>query len=425
MKIDFMSEEYKGQDLTCLAENMVSVVDPAITGINKNEIIVGGTGCGKSMSIGYPRLAHTFNSSIVVPITKKEIMVKFVKLFHKRGYDVEIIDFVNPEASTVSYDPLMFVDEETDAIRLAKSIIEGGNKEKVSKNYDPFWDNAAENVVGALITLLKDNEEMGGKEASLTDVVDIFRNLELYRNGSFTKTNIDSWFEALEDKKPGSQAFTLWKTLTTSPEKTSNCIYAVASAPLGKYSAKSIRGIVSNKKKIDFRRMGEKKTILFVRTSPMDTTLCDFINIMYSDMFRELYESAESNKNGSLKVPVHIICDDFACGGRIEDFDKYISIFRAAGISVSLLLQSESQLFDIYGEGAGKTIINNCDTYIYMGGMDYDTCNNISHKINKPIEKIIGLEKENIIVFRRGAAPVFARRYQTLEDSEYIKAMEL
>ena len=425
MKIDFNCEELRGQDLTCLAEDMVSPVDPAITGINKNELIVGSTGCGKSMSVGYPRLAHTYNSSMVVPISKKEIMDKYVKVFKKRGYKVDIIDFVEPEKSTCSYDPFMYMKDEEDALQLAKIIVEGNKKYGGPKGSDPFWENSGVSVIAALFMLLKENENYGGKKATLMDAGEIFRSLELRKNGMGTSTNIDSWFEALEEKKPGSQAFSLWRTLTSSPEKTSSCIYVTITSVFAKYSTNAIRGIVSDKKKIDFKSMGDKKSILFIRTSPMETALNDFINIMYADMFRELYEYAQSSKTGSLNVPVHIICDDFACGTRIEDFDNYISIFRAAGISVSLLLQSESQLFDMYGEGAGKTIINNCDTYIYMGGMDYDTCYSISRKIDKPLEKIIGLEKENIIVFRRGEAPVFARRYQTLEDPEYIKVMEM
>ena len=134
---------------------------------------------------------------------------------------------------------------------------------------------------------------------------------------------------------------------------------------------------------------------------------------------------AESNEDGKLDVPVHIICDDFACGSRIIDFENYISIFRAAGISVTLLLQSESQLSSMYGEYAAKTIINNCDTYVYMGGMDDETCRSISTKANKTVASLMALPKENVIVFRRGEKPFFSKRYQINNDPEYIRALKM
>ena len=417
-------EKIMSKDLTCLAENMVYPADAEVTGINLNEIIVGATGCGKSMSLAYPRLVHTHNSSIVVPMTKKAIMDKFAKMFESRGYEVYVMDFANPSESTISYDPLDYVETEEDALHLAKSIVEAAqNGGKGS--YDHFWDDAVESVLAALILLLKENEKSGGKKASFADVIGMFRNMRITAKGPRTITSLDCLFDELEEEKPGNKASALFTTLRMAPEKTGGTIYCCANNVIDKFVSESITRSVSGDKRISFRELGEKKIALFIKSSPMNTALYNFINIMYKDMFRNLFEAAEAKANGRLDIPVHIVCDDFATGGRINDFENYISIFRAAGISVSLLLQSESQLHDMYGEGGGKTIINNCDTYVYMGGMDFDTCNNISKKMNKPIEKIIGLPREQVIVFRRGMQPTFARRYQTLEDPEYIKAMEL
>ena len=147
------------------------------------------------------------------------------------------------------------------------------------------------------------------------------------------------------------------------------------------------------------------------------------MNILYADMFRVLFDEAEKNEGSRLKVPVHIVCDDFACGSRISGFEDYISIFRAAGISVTMLLQSETQLISMYGEAAAKTIINNCDTYVYMGGMDLTTCNNISQRMNKPLNKVMTMPLEQVVVFRRGSEPYVSRRYQILEDAIYREVM--
>ena len=409
------------RDLTCIAENMVYPADPEKTGINLNEIIVGATGCGKSMSIAYPRLANTFDSSIVVPITKRAIMDKFARTFKKRGYRVEVIDFAEPENSTIGYDPLDFMKSEEDALQIAKTIVE--SDVKVHTNADPFWNQSAESVIAGLILLLKENEKYGGKKATFADVTEMFRNIIIGGSGSKIKTNLDVFFSELEKRESGSQAAFMWQTFVSAPEKTGNTIYCCANNAMDKYMSRNIKNLVTNENRICFRELGKGKTILFIRTSPVNKVMNCFVNMMYSDMFRDMFEYAESNSNGRMDVPVHVICDDFACGTRILDFENYISIFRAAGISVSILVQSESQLNDIYGECGGKTILNNCDTYIYMGGMDYETCRSISLKTNKPIEKIVGLPKEQIIVFRRGEMPVMAKRYQTLSDPEYIKVM--
>ena len=106
-------------------------------------------------------------------------------------------------------------------------------------------------------------------------------------------------------------------------------------------------------------------------------------------MIKVLFEEAESKENGKLEIPINIICDDFACGGKIRDFEQYISIFRAAGISVTLLLQSESQLSGMYGQTEATTIINNCDTYLYMGGMDIETCKNVALRMTWPLHKVL------------------------------------
>ena len=177
------------------------------------------------------------------------------------------------------------------------------------------------------------------------------------------------------------------------------------------------------KKRVSFQELGRKRIVLFITTSPMNKTFQNLVNLMYADMFRVLFEEAEMNVDAKLRVPVHMVCDDFACGSRINDFEEYISIFRAAGISVTLLLQSESQLEDMYGENAATTIINNCDTYVYMGGMDISTCEHVAKRTNKPLHWVLSMPLAQVIVFRKGSKPYISRRYQILEDPLYQEVM--
>ena len=143
------------------------------------------------------------------------------------------------------------------------------------------------------------------------------------------------------------------------------------------------------------------------------------INMFYGQLFKSLFEYAEELPTGVLPVPVRVVCDDFATGGRIADFPEYISIFREKGISVNLLIQSESQLAAMYGEDAATTIINNCDTYIYMGGMDLLTCRSISQRINKPLEDVLYMPIGKEYIMRRGQKPIAADRCDVMSRQDY------
>lgn len=123
--------------------------------------------------------------------------------------------------------------------------------------------------------------------------------------------------------------------------------------------------------------------------------------------------------SGKLPIPVSVLCDDFATGSRILNFPEYISIFREKQISVTLLIQSESQLESMYGTDDATTIINNCDTFLYMGGMDLRTGRNIGERLNLPLEDVLYMPIGQEVIFRRGQKPIITQRYNVLEDKEY------
>ena len=136
-----------------------------------------------------------------------------------------------------------------------------------------------------------------------------------------------------------------------------------------------------------------------------------------------MFEIGEQNEDGRLERPVHVLCDDFACGAKIVNFAEYISVFREKGISVMMMLQSESQLKSIYGEDDAKTIINNADTYIYLGGIDLDTAKSVSQRLNKPLEDVLSMPIGREYIFRRGQKPIVTERYQIQGDREYQELM--
>ena len=406
-------------DMTCLAEGLVVPADFEKTGRNLNEIVVGPTGCGKSFSNAYSRMLHTTDSSVVIQFTKPEIRDGFTNYYKDQGYDVINLDLVDPGNCRTGYDPLDFVHSDMDVIHLARRLVGSVPSSSRTGSIDPYWNDSATSVLAAEIGLVRLNAEDNGKTASFADVIKLHRSLVVDSKLKVISTNLDCWFERAAKKHPGNQASELWKTVQGLAVSTASCIISIVNNAVDKLFSDDVIGILSQKKRISFKDMGKQKTALFIFTSSMNKTLQNLINLIYSDMLKELFEAAQSNSRGKLDVPVHIICDDFACGSKIMDFEEYISVFRAAGISVTLLLQSESQLESMYGENEATTIINNCDTYVYMGGMDIKTCKNISQRLDKPLKKVLSMPLEQVVVFRRGEEPFVSRRYQILKDPLY------
>ncbi len=402
------------QDVTCLAENACFLTDSKLSGINLNEMIVGPTGGGKTYSVVIPRLLHTFNSSLVVTLTKREVYDAFAKYYKSKGYKVITLDFINPENSPYGYDPLEYVKTPEEVAYFAEGLV---GKDTLSN--DMYWIKAAASLIQAEIMLVMQNAKYAGKKASMADVIKLHKTLRFEDCRGISTANLDILFEKLKELYPDHQAVDLWNTVSGISSKTTSCIYSVANAALDKIFTPGIVTMAKAPSRVDFAQLGEEKTILFILTSPINTALMPYINIMYSDLFRILLDSAEKRKDHRLPVPVHVICDDFASGSCIYDFDKIISIFRAAGMSVTLLLQSESQLEKMYKGPAAVTIINNCDTYVYMGGNDVDTATKISARLNRSLSTVLNLPLGKVVVFRRGSKPIINQRYQIFEDPKY------
>lgn len=403
-------------DKMILGEGVIYSTDCSQTGLNNNVLVCGSSGCGKTMSITEARLLETFHSSVIATVTKRRIVDKYKLVFRRRGYIVEDLNFINPSESDVAYDPLEYVDSYADIRFLAESIVRA-DPQKDKSNADPYWDHAAISLLSAEIAYIMMTEE----DATFNDVLELHDRITIEERSDRMETSLDILFEILEKTNPGSFAVSCWRSFRQLPIKTASCVFGTLNTTIDTIFSPELRAMIARKKKVDFEKLANRKTILFISTSAVNPALHNFINMFYAQAFKQLFEFAESRLSGRLPIPVHVVCDDFATGSRILNFPEYISIFREKGVSVTLLVQSESQIESIYSPEDATTIINNCDTYLYMGGMDLTTARHISERLNAPLEDVLSMPVGQEFIFRRGQKPIATKRYDILQNEMYRK----
>lgn len=403
-----------------LGNNCIYSGNPKETGLNRNVLIVGGTGSGKTVSYVEPALIEALrvnkpNNKIVI-LTKRDLAEKYMPLYKAAGFNVYDLDFSNPEKGNCCYDSLAYVKSEEDISDLCHSIVMA-NERKEHSTADPFWDDSSQHLLRA---------ETGGTlmtkdKPTFADVLDLHFSLKIEESGCGITTSLDPVFRKIEKAAPDCYAITSWKTFKEAAPKTAKSIYVSMNPTLGAFTT-SIRNSMRTKPSIDFNKFSSEKSILFITTSPVKKALHGLANIFVSQAISELFTIADESETGALQIPTDIIFDDFATGAKVSDMPEKLSICRSKGIAfLGILLQSESQLKRMYGEHESTEIIDNCDTYVFFGGNNYDTARALSLKLNVPLDEILYLPVGRTIVFRRGQRPVFSTRYDIYNDEFYQK----
>ena len=410
-----------------LGKNVKISEDSRVTGLNNNTLVTGISGCGKTGSYVTPNLFST-RGSIVVVDTKGLLYRQNAAALKRRGYKVILLDFVHPERSA-PFNPLdtikcykkkcvrvicpaiwdddgeLLLEEELGEVEVEKyrqqdlqriaAMLQPVNKcEK-----DHFWPEAAQIVISSLMAYVL--EVMPKKDRHFGTVAELFRRMcnEIPRKG-FSDV---SFFRKLEDEDPDSFAVKRYRMYspTFQTERTWASITQFVNNALQIFDYEESREMFC-RQGIDLAECGRVKTALFVNVSDTDRSMDSIVNIFYTQLFQMLCNEADANHDGRLKVPVHIILDDFAANVQIPDFDKIISVIRSREISVSIMLQSISQLKGLYDEGQASTIINNCDNMVYMGGQDIETARFFADKAGKLPESILQLDLDHEWLFTRG-----------------------
>ncbi len=334
---------------------------------NINVLIVGGSGSGKSSSYTIPN-AHQMLGSYVFTDPKGEIYDSTAGYLQKNGYEIKILNLVNPTSSD-SYNPLQHIQNEIDVDVIANTIVKGQKSEGMAS--DPYWDNMAEILLKALIYYIIATRPP--EEQNLASCAELVRAANT-NGGSNLLTELMS---QLPYDHPARMNY---KSVEIASEKTYSSILSTLQSKLGKFDSKEIADVTSTNT-IDFTDIATRKTALYVVSSDTHSAYDFLLTIFFSQMIQQLYDFADKN-GGKLPVQTFFILDEFANIGQVPDFDKKISTSRSRGISFSVILQNLDQLKAIY-EKSYETIIGNCDTHVFLGSNSYATVEYFSKELGE------------------------------------------
>lgn len=398
-----------------IAEGCEYSLDDYSTKVSNNVLVTGSAGCGKTRNIVSTNIYEAAGSYVITD-PKGNLCKKYGDYLRTKGYDVKLIDFINPEKS-ICYNPFSFIKNTQDILKITSEIVKSDNT--AYSRADPYWDNQATTLLCALIGLLYEQDKMNG-----TDTCRIEKVLELARKGGRQNddTNVSELsrlFDAHKRMLPDSWACEKFEESNINPFKTYDCVRTTLTGKFSAMNTLELKKMLS-KSDFSFRDIADRKTAVFVTVSDSDRSMDTLVNLFFTQAMNELCYYADTEcEDNRLPVPVRFILDDFATNCRIKEFPRMISSFRSRAISVMLMIQAESQLKGCYEKDA-NTIIANCDTYVYLGGNDLETQRAISERCDKPLSEISAMPIGHCWVFRRGSKPVFAR----LKDAEeYIKEM--
>ncbi|MCD7731593.1 MAG: type IV secretory system conjugative DNA transfer family protein [Oscillospiraceae bacterium] len=386
---EFMNSE------VIIAQNCRYSLNDIKSRINNNSLIVGGSGTGKTSTVVAPNIEQAVGSYIVSD-PKGNLYKRYRRYLEKRGYDVYNIDFIHPERST-HYNPLNYIHTTQDIISIASTLINEG-EDGYTRN-DPFWDNMAIILLSSIIGYMVETEYT---PFNFSGILRLVREGERADEDS-KLSHLSARFKLLDRDSWARNHFT---DANQAPYKTYDCIRATLVSKFSTLDTKELQCMMDGND-FTFESIGEKKTAIFVTVSDTDRSMDCLANIFFTQAMQQLCKFADEKHDSRLPVPVRFILDDFATNCRIDEFPRMISSIRSRGISVMLLIQSESQLAKGYGDDK-MTIKANCDTYMYLGGNDYSTAESVAMMCNKPVSQILYMPIGSCWVFRRGSKPVFA-----------------
>ncbi|WBB31446.1 VirD4-like conjugal transfer protein, CD1115 family [Parvimonas micra] len=343
---------------------------------NKNVLVIGGSGSGKTRFYVKPNLMQ-MHSSYCVTDPKGTIVLECGKMLEDNGYEIKILNTINFKKS-MKYNPFVYIRSEKDILKLVQTII-ANTKGEGEKAGEDFWVKAEKLYYTALIGYIF--YEAPKEEKNFATLLDMIDASEVREDDETYMNPIDRLFEALEKKEPTHFAVKQYKKYKLAAGKTAKSILISCGARLAPFDIQELRDLMQEDE-LELDTLGDRKTALFVIISDTDDTFNFVVSIMYSQLFNLLCDKADDVYGGRLPVHVRCLLDEFANIGLIPKFEKLIATIRSREISASIILQAQSQLKAIYKDNA-DTIVGNCDSTLFLGGKEKTTLKELSETLGK------------------------------------------
>jgi len=367
---------------------------------NKNVLVVGGSGSGKTRFWLKPNLLQC-HSSYVVTDPKGSIVVECGNALLKNGYKVRILNTINFKKS-MHYNPFAYVHSEKDILKLVTTLMT--NTKGEGSGGDPFWEKSERLLLTALIAYL--HYEAPVEEQNFATLLEMLNTMQVLEDDEEYQNPVDLLFEELAKKKPNSFAGRQYKLYKLAAGKTAKSILISCGARLAPFDIQELRDLTMYDE-LQLDTLGDKKTALFLIMSDTDSTFNFLISMVYTQLFNLLCDKADDVYGGKLPIHVRCLIDECANIGQIPNLEKLVATIRSREISACLVLQARSQLKAIYKDNA-DTIVGNMDSQIFLGGSEPTTLKDLSEMLGK--ETIDAFNTSDT----RGNSPSYGTTFQKI-----------
>lgn len=343
---------------------------------NKNVLVIGGSGSGKTRFFVKPNLMQ-LHSSYCITDPKGTILLECGRLLEKNGYIIKSLNTINFKKS-MHYNPLAYIKSEKDILKLVNVLIEN-TKGEGEKSSEDFWVKSERLLYSAYIGYIW--YEAPEEEKNFITLLDMINASEAREDDENFKSAVDMLFERLEQREPEHFAVKQYRKFKLAAGKTLKSILVSCGARLAPFDIAELRDLMEYDE-LELDTLGDRKTAFFVIISDTDATFNFIVAMMYSQLFNLLCDKADNEYGGRLPVHVRCLLDEMANIGKIPNFEKLIATIRSREISACIILQAQSQLKAIYKDNA-DTIIGNCDSTLFLGGKEKSTLKEISEVLGK------------------------------------------
>ncbi len=393
--------------------------DTRETQINNNSIVAGVSGAGKTRSFVKVNLLEVTEESLIVADTKGNLMEEVGSSLEKRGYRLIRYDFKDMNRTTARWNPLQYISydkkrdcySETDIWALAEILIPDTCTD------DPFWYSAAKQYFVVLLSYVMDF--LPENEHSLKSVFELFRLV-----GS---DDFGTMMEEIRTSYPNSTTGRNWDAIrnNTKAEKMDASIKGILSSYLDKVVMDPAIAMYEHPNEFRFRDCGKEKIAIFLVISDSDRSMDNLISLFYKQALQDLLAFADLECEGQrLPVPTYFLLDDFCTNCKLKDCSGIISIIRSREIYMSLIIQSISQLYALYGDYEARNIMNNCDSLLYLGGTEPETISYVANRANVPEADIWDMATDEAYLFIRGQKAKKVEKYDITQHPRYNELAE-